>query len=478
MVTRRRTTAAAGAHEANGQGHAPPKPNASTMDPAAEMAQIINAGSQDGVSRLRFWRGCFFRYDAGAYRDVGAGEVQSQLVNSLNDRWSRVTTNIVSNCMMHLRAKTILPATVEAPAWLGDDGAPWPADEVLVARNGLVHLPSFIDGSDFRRPPTPRLFAMSALDFDFDADAPRPTAWHDFLGQLWPDDPDSVAALQEWFGYCLTPDTSQQKILFLVGPKRSGKGTIARILRALVGTANVAGPTLASLGSNFGLWPLLGKSLAIIGDARLGGRADGPAITERLLSISGEDAPTIDRKNLEPVTCKLPTRFVIISNELPRLTDSSGALPSRMIPLVLTESWFGREDTTLTGQLLTELRGILLWSIVGWARLRREGRFTEPQSSADVRDDMAELASPVGTFVRERCRLGPECWIPKADLYAVYKVWCADVGRDRIEDRAGFGRSLLAVFPRLKRGQRRDSGHPVWCYFGIEVSKETTTTGR
>ena len=49
------------------------------------------------------------------------------------------------------------------------------------------------------------------------------------LDQLWAGDSESIAALQEWFGYCLTNDTRQQKILMIVGPKRSGKGTIARV---------------------------------------------------------------------------------------------------------------------------------------------------------------------------------------------------------------------------------------------------------
>ena len=56
----------------------------------------------------------------------------------------------------------------------------------------------------------------------------------------------------------------------MVGPKRSGKGTIARVLRKLIGERNVAGPTLSSLGGPFGLQPLLGKSGAIISDARQG----------------------------------------------------------------------------------------------------------------------------------------------------------------------------------------------------------------
>ena len=58
----------------------------------------------------------------------------------------------------------------------------------------------------------------------------------------------------------------------MVGPTRGGKGAIARVLGALVGRENVAGPTLSSLGGDFGLAPLIGKPLAVISDARLNGR--------------------------------------------------------------------------------------------------------------------------------------------------------------------------------------------------------------
>ncbi len=51
--------------------------------------------------------------------------------------------------------------------------------------------------------------------------------------------------------------------------------------------------------------------------------------------ISGEDALTIDRKNLKPLTITLPTRLLILSNELPRLGED-GAMAKRFILLRLT----------------------------------------------------------------------------------------------------------------------------------------------
>lgn len=294
---------------------------------------------------------------------------------------AKVTGRLVADVAHALASLTILPSNVEPWTWLGAN-PPFPADNTLAASNGLIHLPSLIDRKDCFHPPTPLFFSSNVLDYAFE-DAPKPVAWVEFLAKLWPNDPQSIATLQEWMGYLLTPDTRQQKILLFVGPKRSGKGTIARVIRELVGSENVAGPTLSSLGTNFGLWPLLGKSVAIISDARLGGRTDAATVTERLLSISGEDALTIDRKNLPPVTAKLVARFVIFTNELPKLGDASGALPGRMILLQLTRSWFGKEDIHLTDRLLAELPGILLWAVAGWERLHKCGRFTQPDTGRE-----------------------------------------------------------------------------------------------
>src|SRR5262249_52812681 len=160
------------------------------------------------------------------------------------------------------------------------------------------------------------------------------------------EDVESVACLQRWFGSLLTLDGLRcQKILQLVGPPRAGKGTIERVVRAAVGNANVCAPTLASLASDFGLWPLVGKTLAVVTDARLSGRADSVAVGERLLAVSGGDPVTVNGKYRDQFTAVLPTRFLVLTNQVLRLEDASGALPSRFVTLQLTNSWLGREDT-------------------------------------------------------------------------------------------------------------------------------------
>jgi len=309
------------------------------------------------------------------------------------------------------------------PSWLGGTG-PSPL-ELVACQNGLLQL-----STGELHALTPRFFTRNALEFDYDAGAPLPTRWLGFLRELWPEDNDSdvVDTLQEVFGYLLNPDTAQQKMFIFVGPLRSGKGTVARVLTHLVGKRNTCAPTFRSMTSEFGLEPLIGKQLAIVSDVRLGAKSDHAAIAENLLRISGEDLVTANRKFKSAWHGKLAVRFLIMTNQMPQFADASGALANRFVPLVMRQSFLGREDPGLLAKLLPELPGILNWAIVGWRRLRERGHFVLPASSREAVLHLANLASPEAAFIRDECDLVPDAVVPKPVLYMAYKAWCGRSG--------------------------------------------------
>ena len=444
----------------------------SPSDPTRSAGYFISEFyTQDSSQTLHHHRGRFYVYTGTHYREAEDQEIKSYLYEFLEAAKQTKDKKCVpfepdqrkvSNVLDALKAKTHLSSAIDLPVWLSD----WdePAHEVLACQNCLLHLPS---GSIIDH--TPTFFGYESLPFRYDPDAPPPVEWHKFLGQLWWDDPASIDTLQEWFGYCLTPDTRQQKILLMVGPKRAGKGTIGRIQRELLGRNNVCGPTLSSLTTNFGLQPLIGKRLAIVSDARLSKRVDQSIVAERLLSISGEDAMTIDRKYGKAWSGTLPTRFMIQTNELPRIWDASGALASHFIVLVLTKSFYGQEDTQLSNRLATELPGILNWGIDGWVRLQRRGHFVQPKSSEEMIRELEYLGSPILEFIRDRCMTGPQFSISIDELFDAWKQWCQSQGSDHHGTKATFGRNLHAALPSIRKRRLHIDGELKGCYEGLKL---------
>ncbi len=406
--------------------------------------------------RLWYIDGQFFLWESPAYRVLPVAELRALLGNFLDGclkntakgedafRPTAYDVNQTVDALQQLGYRAIL-----SPAWLELNSLN--LFECVLCANGLLHLPTGI-----LHPPTPTLYSVNALTFPYTIDASEPTQWLAFLDQLWPGEDEPIALLQEWFGYCLTPDTRYQKILVMIGPPRSGKGTIARILQRLLGMPNVCAPTLTAMASHFGRAVLIGKTAAIFSDAKISGRMDTAAITEALLSIRGEDTQTIPRKNLIDWTGPIRTRFTLLTNEMPRMDDASGALVSRMLLLPLTESFLGREDLALTERLVAELPGILQWARAGWLRLHARGHFPSVTISEDLRQEIQELTSPLHAFLAECCDISdPAASTPRPELYAAFTRWCKDRGRDHPGTEEQFGQRLTAAVPTLRSTRPR-----------------------
>ena len=175
------------------------------------------------------------------------------------------------------------------------------------------------------------------------------------------------------------------------------------------------------------------------------------------------------------VTVRLPTRVMILTNELPKLADSSGALAGRLLVLRLTESFYGQEDIKLEDRLLAELPGILRWSITGWQRLRERGRFIQPSTGQASIDEMHDLASPVGAFVADWCHVDKRLTVTVPDLYEAWSVWCKEQGNDKPGTAAVFGRDLTAAVPAVGiRRPRTEGGGRVREYVGIGLKMVAT----
>lgn len=428
----------------------------------------LHDGSPDALT-LRYWHGGWWAWRVSHWAEVENRSVRALLYAFTEHAiyeagkdlapWAP-TRRKIGDLLEALSAIVILSNELEQPCWI--DGRP--NGTIVAVANGLLDITS---RNLYEH--TPAYFNQTSVPFDYDAAALEPTKWLNFLNELWPQEPAAIDALSEWFGYVVSGRLDLHKILLMVGPTRGGKGVIARVLTALVGRRNVCGPTLNSLGGDFGLAPLIGKPLAIISDARFVGR-NSNVVVERLLSISGEDTLTVNRKYRDQWTGKLPSRLHVISNELPKLGDASTAIVGRIILLLLSRSWLGREDHELEPILHAELPGILNWALAGLERLTLDNAncFTRVETAEEAITAMRDLASPVAAFVRERCIVEPDAEIEVDMLYAEFKAWCERNEHPK-ENKALFGRDLRAAIPSVRKTRPRDGQGRQYVYAGIRL---------
>ncbi|WP_310472002.1 phage/plasmid primase, P4 family [Corynebacterium sp. ES2775-CONJ] len=429
----------------------------------------------NGLPTLAYWRGDFWRHE-GTHWELRSVLGRNPHIKLKNDLYRvldaavyekhqgdgkatlvdwKPTSSKLNNTIDALMSLVdyVVPDNATPPMLAGDTGElPGNPGEFVAMENGLFHIPT-----GKMHPHTPRLFNTYCLPYAYDPNAITPV-WSQFLAETFAHDPNAEKCLQEFAGYIISGRTDMHKALLMVGPRRAGKGTILRVLTQLVGKNNTVAPTLNSLGGDFGAWSLIGKPLAVIGDAREAKPGNNQVMTERLLGIIGEDSITVDRKGISPWSGKLSNRFVIASNELPRFVDASGAIVSRFMMFELQRSVEGNEDTHLGAKLSKEMPGIFNWALEGLKRLEEAGRFTVPTTMAEMTNHMHDAASTAHQFIEDCLEVtgNENDRVRTPEVYKMWTRWHQENGYRNTPNQATMCRNLRAASGQRINDRLRD----------------------
>jgi putative DNA primase/helicase len=452
--------------------------------------------------KLVFWRQEWWKYRDGRYQLVPDIEIAAKVTASIKyefdslwreenetyEAWVNsskydenkdkgppkvrpVKRELVSNVVAAMRSLCLLSNDLTMPSWLPDESQ----RNYISLKNGILSFDELFkpkaerDDSKIVIPHTANWFDPICLPYKFDPTADCPT-WKAFLEAVFNGDQESITALQLWIGYLLLPDTSLQKMLFVIGQPRSGKGTIMRTIISLLGKSNIASPTLNDLAGPFGLQGLVGKTAVMIGDIRLSKRNDEVAITERILGISGEDPPDIHRKHLPTLhSVKLNVRFTLFSNEVLKFSDASSAILDRCIVLSMPNTYVNREDSTLGSRIQSEMTGILNWAIAGRYRLNQTQKIKQPQAGQHLREQMKMQNSPVKCFMEQMCTIEVTGEVPTHDLFELWCEWCRENDLAFPGDIGSFSRRLREINPKIESRRKQNVGSRERYFFGISI---------
>lgn len=333
---------------------------------------------------LHYYQGDYWRYSDHRYTVMAHSDLSAQLYRYVEGTRGAIPNNQWTALERAVRLKTTISSEREMPSWL--DGRLERDYEYVTLKNGIFRLDHLLEGKEARRDHSPMWFSAQCLPFSYEPEATCPE-WLAFLEDVFSGDQERIALLQEWFGYCLTPDVSQHKALNLYGPPRAGKGTAAGVLVALLGEANASTVRLEDFGKRFQYTHLIGKLVNICEEA------SGMNSNAVKTYIAG-DLLLSDRKGRDHIMFRPTARLVIVSNDQLSFQDTSGATDNRLMILPFDKSYIGREDRGLAARLNGELSGIFNWALAGRKRLQEQGSFTKPARSSEEAEELREANHP------------------------------------------------------------------------------------
>jgi len=416
---------------------------------------------EEGVRTLQFASGQFWVWSSGRYSPIPKDAIGDALMYWLIGVKNLPNPKVRDNTLECVRAIVRASTRGPPPCWINPETDAEISANWLGFTNGVLDLTAWGQGGLRLRETSPRWFSTIILPYAFDPQRKCPR-WDKCLTEWLGDDTDAIQVLQEYAGYCLTPDHSLEAGLFLEGCGANGKSVFSETLIQMLGPDNCSAVALEDFGRGFELAPTLGKLMNVATETAEGTRLP----VSRVRAFISGDRMEINRKYMPHLQANQHPKLLVSWNRRPEVNDQSRAFWRRVLLVgFYREFRDGAEDRGLRRKLLDEIPGILNWALQGLRRLRKVGGFTRAASVEDVSASFRRDNDPLGMWLEDHLVISPGMSVRKEEVYQRYCLWATESEVFPVT-KAELGRRLLRTYPGSRT--RRSGSARVPEYTGIE----------
>jgi putative DNA primase/helicase len=301
------------------------------------------------------------------------------------------------------------------------------------------------------------------------------TATHDatdrFMDQVV--DSGDLDLMQEVMGYCLYPGFPSHHFYWLYGNGRNGKGVYSALLSAMIGTENTASVSLIELDGHhrFAAARLRGKLINIVPESYTQNGIE----TNVLKAMTGMDIIGGETKGVQELVNFVNfAKFIVHSNEFPRIDDTSDSFWDRAIPVPFPNQFKGEKATkNLFEDIIAEdtIAGIFNYALKGLNRLRdNDWEFTPSKTQTALKADMRRMAQPVKTFQEQWTELNNRAAVTVDKLYDAMQKYCDEFGITPLEKR-DFVREIKNIIGVVQKIYQNHEGYREHVFMGIKLKK-------
>lgn len=308
--------------------------------------------------------------------------------------------------------------------------------EFIACANGMLRLS---DNTLLPFSPSYRRRNKLAISFEPSAKCPRFLKFlHDAL------DHDDIATLKKYGGQMLTGVNVSQTILLNTGNAGTGKTTLIKILRGVVGADNFAMLRTHLLTERFELGRCLAATVLYAPDVNSDFlNHKGAAV---LKSLSGNDPIVAELKNSNETPAMLGNRNILITCNT-RLTvylqGDTDAWSRRLVIIEYRKPKPEKVIADLDQQILREEgSGVLNWLLEGLRELRADGwQLNLTSKQREIVDNLLLESNSLALFVTEQIVKTDDSQITANQAFNAYAEYCNDRGWAAI-NRNRFGQQI------------------------------------
>lgn len=256
--------------------------------------------------------------------------------------------------------------------------------------------------------------------------------------------PEDIAFLEEWAGYCLTTDVSYQKALMLYGIPGTGKSVFATMLETFIGGENASSESLQKIEEDkYRAAKLYGKRVNICSDIP-STKMHKTEVFKKL--VSGLDTIDAENKYQDPFKFKNKAKLTFSANKIPE-GPKDPAFYERFCLIEFGNKFRGtdKDDKRLIRKLTTdaELSGFLNVALEGLKRLYENDKFSYNKTFEETEREYILNSNPVAFFM-DKCTAISDQDIESTHLYLSYVDWSTKNNKPRVSN-IEFSRRLIKM---------------------------------
>jgi P4 family phage/plasmid primase-like protien len=239
--------------------------------------------------------------------------------------------------------------------------------------------------------------------------------------------PDYAELAWQMLGYSMYSGNPKQNAFMLLGKGGEGKGTLLRVLVAMLGKENISTETLTSLNSSkFSAINLFGKIANIAGDIEKTFQTE----TNIFKALTGQDYIGAEHKYGARFSFSNWAVPIFSANQIPGSADVSKGYLRRWLMIEFTHPPENPQDD-FSDRLSLEIPGIAMKAVKYLRTVMHHG-FKQDGDIAQGLNDFAKAVDQVRLWTEECCEtptlsvVGQPHRTPRSDLYKSYRAWAQE----------------------------------------------------
>lgn len=379
----------------------------------------------------RFWDAGKFQYHQAAEEYVSSYPliyVDNMGFYEFDSYWKQISENALDSRIHHLlsqdstqRRVNEIRENIKLTQFVTDS-------DFVQNRNKLTLLNGTIDISDWSCP----VFNQDefckedystiqlAVNYNSAAECPR---FMKFLNEVFKEDADTIATVQEMFGYCLTTSTKFEKAFLLYGDGANGKSVLINVLSNLLTAENITTLSISNFKKQFDRSKLVNKLVNISTEFE-----EAILQSEDLKKIISGEWIDVCYKFKQAFDYRPFCKIITSTNNIPYIRDRSNGIFRRLITIPFEVTFEeGDQDRELIDKLKLEMDGIFNFALEGLKRLQDQKKFTEGSKTERLKRHIQYASNRVLEFVEEYVEFNTDLEISSKELYEAYSTFCSEM---------------------------------------------------